>query len=166
MLTKLLPLIAAMFLSGCVPITPNISQNEEFAPHEGILIARFNSVQASGRLQIHQKIISFPYAAIQTEPGERQLKVIKIRGATDMRFSTYSVGNKSAYFDRSRFNFDVAPGTITYIGDIIVIEKSNTVSIRVVDNESETVDEAKALYPELFKKFRYVKSIPSNKQSD
>lgn len=166
MLTRILTIIATLFLSACVPITPNISQSEEIGPNESILIAKFNSVQASGRLQIHQGVISFPYAAISVQPDERQLKVIKIRGAKDLHFATYTVGNKSAYFEKNTLNFDIAPRTIAYIGDIIVIEKPQSVAIRFVDNESETLEEARQMYPELFAKYRYMKSLPGKKRGE
>ena len=149
-------------IASCVTVSPNLKQNEDIGLDEGILIVRFHAVRASGVLAIHQGAVSLPYAGFAISPNEK-LKAIKIKSGNGLRISTYKVGKLIAHFDDKTLNFNIKPRTITYIGDIYVNEQPGSVGLRIVDNESETKEDIKRLYPQLFEKFSYEKFIPTTK---
>jgi hypothetical protein len=150
------------FVASCSSISPPLTRVEDVGPSDGVLLVRFHTALASGLLNIHHGPIGLPYAGFQVWPNE-PAKIVKIRGAQGLRISTNSVGALRAYFDVDRLNFDVKPGTITYIGDIYVDERPDRVSLRVLDRENDTKEEAKRLYPHFFEKFRFEKSIASQR---
>ena len=140
-----------------------VTDAEELAADEAVLLVQFHAVQANGLLTVHHVRISPPYAAFVIRPNE-QLKVIKIKAADGLRISTYKVGSKMAYFDNAKMNFNVRPHTITYIGDVFVDEQRTYVSLRVVDNEMPTKALASSAYPRLIARYAYAKVIPSDRQ--
>lgn len=66
------------------------------------------------------------------------------------------------------YYFYIEPGTVTYIGDLHLewrivgqlIQDKVYVSHKIVDNEDETIAEAKEQYPWIFEKYPYKKNIP------
>ncbi|MEO8155558.1 MAG: hypothetical protein ABI605_21025 [Rhizobacter sp.] len=160
----LVGLVAALLTVSCATKpSPDLGDAAVLGPDEGALLVRFHAVQATGLLAIHHGAVSLPYAAFAIQPNE-DLKVVKIKAAEGLRISTYKVGNKMAYFDNTKLNFDVRPQTITYIGDVFVDEQAKYVGLRLADNEATTRALAVSIYPSLFARYGYAKYIPGIKK--
>jgi hypothetical protein len=153
-------LATLLFLVACAnqPTAP-LADTAQLAADEAAILVRFHSSGAAGQLAIHHGPISLPYAIFAVEPGSH-LQVVKIKASSGLRISTYSVGTKRAYFDDSKMHFEVRPQTITYIGDVEVIELPNNVFVRVVDSESTDKSAGESGFPGLFARYAYAKAIP------
>ena len=71
--------------------------------------------------------------------------------------------HKGDYFVKlDPYYFNIEPGTVTYIGDLYINWnlKGHFAQIRIIDNEDETIAEAKQKYPLVFEKYLYKKNIP------
>jgi len=154
----LLLLSASAIVSSCVTITPDVTQASDVGQYDGLLLARFHADDAKGTLAIHQGVASFPYAGFSIGSKD-ELKLIRIRAGDGLRFSTFKVGDKIAYFDNRKLNFSIKPRTITYIGDVHILQRPNTVYLRIEDSEEETKRLAMRRFPSFFSSFDYAKKI-------
>lgn len=151
-------LAASTLTASCVSITPDATQSADIGPSDGLLLARFHTYDSNGTLAIHQGFASLPYAGFAIG-AQNDLKLIKIRANDGLRFSTFKVGDRMAYFDRDKVGFNIKPRTITYVGDVHIMLKQDHVYIRIEDREAETKRLAMEKFPALFSSFGYVKSL-------
>jgi len=93
------------------------------------------------------------------------LRVIEIKSGTSY-FSKIFRGNTFVWGPLNYFN--VEAGTMTYVGDLVIewtAEKGGVgARIIAIDREEETMAEVKKLYPWIFSKFPYRKSIANVEQ--
>jgi hypothetical protein len=104
-------------------------------------------------------IFGSPVAEINN-PG---LKIIKVP-CEELYISHIIVGNATSQKTIERehaFRFTPKAGAINYIGDIVIRVSSSAVDYALIDNESNTINEAKVKYSGFFEKYPYVKNIAS-----
>jgi len=93
------------------------------------------------------------------------LRVIKIKSGTSY-FSKIFRGNTFVWGPLNYFN--IGSGTMTYVRDLVIewtAEKGGVgARIIAIDREEETMAEVKKLYPWIFSKFPYRKSIANVEQ--
>jgi len=151
-------LLASVLTTACVTVTPDVTLPGNVGSQDGLLLIRFHADEAQGTLAVHQGAVSLPYAGFSIG-GKDDLKLIRIRAGEGLRFSTFKTGGRIAHFDSQKLNFSVKPRTITYVGDVHVLQRPNTVYLRVVDNEEQTKALAMSRFPAMFSSFEYVKGL-------
>jgi len=151
-------LLASVLTASCVTVTPDVALPTDVGPQDGLLLIRFHADDAEGTLAVHQGAVSLPYAGFSIGAKD-DLKLIRIRAGEGLRFSTFKTGGRIAYFDNQKLNFSVKPRTITYVGDVHVLQRPTTVYLRVVDNEEQTKALAMSRFPAMFSSFDYVKGL-------
>jgi hypothetical protein len=149
-------------LGGCITKpTHNISKYAEFDDNEGILITKIRTNIKDSRITIHEKDEKWPRASFSPVKAPEDLRVIKIKSGK-LFFSKFFNKKDSFIFGQKNY-FIIEPGTITYIGDLVVewVVKDGGIgaNILLIDREDETVAEAKEQYPWIFEKYPYRKSI-------
>ncbi len=153
--------LLALLLVGCS--TPNIKPGDtSLDEKQGILVTRILTNIEHGSALIHHKDQVTPSAKFENIKAPEELKVIKIEPGK-ARFSRIYLQNLETWRD-SKGYFTVESGKITYIGDFVIEWQNNNGRLGVItlhiDREDETIGQAKLIYPELFTKYEYVKSIP------
>lgn len=150
-----------LLVVGCSTPAPDTTASDVLESNEAFIVTRIHS-PTSGRLLVHRGASGFPQAAIAFTPGT-QTRTIRIKGGDGLRFSTVFIGERTAWFDSDKLNFDVKPGTVTYVGDIFVAEQSGMVTLRMRDSEETTLAAARSSYPWVFERATYQKVIAANR---
>ena len=150
-------------LVGCVTApSQNISESTECNNDEGILITKIRTNIKDSKIYIHEKGKKWPRASLSPVKAPEDLRVINIKSGK-LFFSKIYENNNSFIFGPENY-FMIEPGTITYVGDLVVEWVAEEGNIRcyilLIDREDETIAEAKEQYPWIFKKYPYQKSIP------
>jgi hypothetical protein len=178
-------LILSAFAFNCC--SKNISKNTtSLSPKKGILITKFHSNIDT----ISVFIARDPKDIFQLKVTElRDWKTVKyfekdpndISGAKTTKFkvikdslkvipfkggkayiSKVHQGKYGGFIELEPYYFYIEPGAVTYIGDLCIdwYIDGSFAQIRIIDNEEETIAEAKQKYPWVFEKYLYKKSIP------
>jgi hypothetical protein len=153
-------LLSLIFLSGCITILSNVSENTIVETDDGIIVTRIRTNVTDSAIYINKKGESAPaYTWDPVRPGEN-IRVVKIRQG-DYFFG--KILHHDGYVWSKCEHFTVNPGTIHYIGDLVVEWKTDNNSILAyiltIDRETETMAEVKEQYPWLFEKYAYEKNI-------
>lgn len=175
--------VLSIFLfSGCAT-TSNISPQTQLGDDEGIMLANVhsnirgielifyndNSLGFSPDVKLsdddHFNVVMIGKLASSSDQPIDYMRIVPVKSGK-MRFSIVKRLNKSTLLEPYRFN--ILAGHITYIGDIYINWTdtsgfSGYVTMRIVDNEAETVSKAKNEFAWLFDKFKYIKDIPNVK---
>lgn len=157
-------LVACCILSGCsIAPVQNIGQQDKMlAPDEGILITKIRTNVQNTSILIHGKEGGSPLAYFSPIIPPEDLRVIRIRSG-EAYFSKLSL-DKSFVWRAPDF-FKIEPGTINYVGDLVVQWEAEKEGISIhaysliVDRENETIAEAKRDYTWLFEKYPYRRAI-------
>jgi hypothetical protein len=161
---KIILVVFVFYFSSCVAfpienITPQMRLNED----EGILITKIRTNIEDSYILIHSKHNKWPIAKFKPVNPYEDLRVVIVRSG-ELYFS--KVGRGDGFVWGPRNYFTVMPGTITYVGDLVVewvAEKEGIVAyVTTIDREERTVKEAREKYPWVFKVYPYQKSLSNN----
>lgn len=157
-------MLIVIFASGCA--TPNIKPGDtNLETNQGILVTRIHTNIKGGNALIHHKDQAAPSAKFEQIKAPKDLKVIKIESG-EAQFSRIYWANLETWRKRSGY-FVIKPGMINYVGDFVIEWNNKDGRLGVItlhiDREEETIKEAKSLYPNIFAKYKYRKSIPELK---
>lgn len=177
-ITIFLSILFVYIFSGCAT-TSNISRQTQINDDEGILLTKIHSNVRGVKVLVYDKnAIGFPKATLSDDEYFKvfmfgklasssdqpidYIKVVPIKSGTTF-YASISRINKSAKLEPQYFN--IVPGYITYVGDLYIKWTDTSgfagyVQTSIIDNEDETVSEAKDKFPWLFEKFKYIKDVP------
>jgi hypothetical protein len=157
-------ILAACLLGGCAASTPNVSQDVALGKDEGLLITRIHTNWQPVGIFIAGGDAPDSYMAKLSGP-DGELKVIPLKAGRAYFSSIVRYGHPYNYRVKLEPSyFYIAPGAVTYVGDLFIDWKAEgglgagRTSVKLVDKEETTVNEAKTRYPWVFKKFVYRKS--------
>ncbi|UCG77776.1 MAG: hypothetical protein JSV21_09380 [Nitrospirota bacterium] len=162
LLSSFFILFTIMIFTGCAtfPVT-DVTSRTLLDVDEGILITKIRTNVNNSYIYIHGKDEKWPWVKFKPVKAPEDLRVIKIKSG-ESNFSKFFRGDSFVWGDRNYFF--IKPGTITYVGDLVVEWSSESggpaAYILLIDREDETVAEAKEKYPEIFEKYPYFKKIP------
>lgn len=166
-LAAVFAVILATLASGCAAQLPVVPATLKAS--DGIIVARITSNAYAFTQMIHQyeygrgtgNLFGTPVAEITTPAGISMFKT----NAVDLYFSNLLTPLGQIQWPPKEDCVQVKPVAqkIVYIGDVFIkvtqVYGNNLVSYRIVDNEAETMTEARKQRPDLFEKYEYVKAL-------
>ncbi len=165
-------ILSVCVIGGCAASTPNVSQDVNLGRGEGLLITKVHTNWRMIGIFISAENDTGSYVAKLSGP-DGDLKVIPVKSGRVYFSRIVRYGFPYNYRVRlERSFFYIAPGTITYIGDLFINWKSEgslgagTTEVSLVDKEDSTVSEARKKYPKLFEKFLYGKNSSAIRKED
>jgi hypothetical protein len=154
-----LVILSAALLSGCLRTLSNITDRTTMFSDDGVIVINVRTNIEGSSLLLYEKGEHLPGYDINTK-SINDIKVFKLRGG-DYYIGKITHGQGFVY--GRCLNFSVQPGTITYIGDLVIewsVEKGQIVASQIaIDREAETIVKAKGQYPWIFEKYTYKKDI-------
>lgn len=156
-------ILIIILAAGCA--TSNIAKESRINDRDGVLITKVHSNAKMLKVFVSDED-GKSYVA-ELFPPEDAVKVISVKSGKGCFGRLVRYGLVFNYYHGLKPHyFNIEPGAITYVGDVYVnwigtdIIGGGSAQVHIIDNEDETVGQARKEYPWLFERFQYRKNLP------